>query len=137
MAAIVGTKGSIAFGGVPGPTDLASGGTNAVTCFRWTLNIVGETHDITPFHATNNYRKFVRGLYTANGTAEGYLDSGEAHDLTPYQTPTASHEFVLTASSGRTYTFNGFITGFNITVEATGLNRYTATFIASDDIDEV
>jgi hypothetical protein len=148
MAAIVGTRGIVSFGtDAEGTTadDFQTGGApveaeHALLAYRWTMNLVGETFDVTTFHDSDNFRKSIRGEYTATGTVEGFLASDVPHDLTPYQTPTALSSFVLTVQpfgvTDHTYSFDGFITGMNVTVDAHGVNRYTATFESTGEIAE-
>jgi hypothetical protein len=138
MAAVTGSTGLISFGASPGPADLLLAGGNALLAFRWTLNITGELHDVTPFNVANAdllHRVKIRGHHSASGTAEGYHDGATVHDLLPYQSSTATSAFVLTTNDPGTtaqiYSFSGFITGFNITVDAFGPNRWTATFESS------
>lgn len=143
MAAIVGTTGVVSFGGdaTSAPNDFETGGANgehALLAHRWTLNLVSELHDVTPFHASDNFRKSIRGQYKATGTVEGFLDDTAAHDVAVYQTPTIPSDFVLTVgqfiTTDHTYAFKGLITGFNVTSSPTEPNRFTATYESTGDI---
>lgn len=130
MAAINGTTGTISLGtAIPaGLVALAS---------RWSADLTRETADVTPFDpgaADDNARVNIGGLQTMSGTAEGFLDSAVKFVTSVFDTDGAAAEFVLTASTGRTYTFQGIVTGFSPSAEVGVPNSWTCSFVSDGPI---
>lgn len=106
---------------------------------RWSLSIAREEHDTTTFGVTTNFREFKGGLASFTGRCEAYLDTGESLLMSPLevedQAPTAT--FVMTATTGRTYTFSALITGVDLGIDKGAHSSFTFTFRGSGQIAEL
>lgn len=100
---------------------------------RWSMTVTREEHDTTTFNVTDNYRTFVGGMASFTGRMEGYLASGESLDFIDLQNEdqAAVATCVLTAFTGRTYTFAGLITGADVGVDKGGTATFSLTFRGS------
>lgn len=129
MAAITGV-----LGGVTIPS--GAGGVTA-NIFEWSANTPRDIHDATTFDSDTNARTKVGGMYDLKGTCQAYMDDGGLPILTHIQTANAPPvaAFVLTAHTGKTYTFPGIISDIgNVVQKAQGLSVVTLTFESSGDI---
>lgn len=90
----------------------------------WSANWVREDFDSTVFGATA--RATLTGLHKMTGSIEGFVDSATAFSMTDFVKD--STDFVLTSSTGRTYTFQGVLSNFSPTSEVGQLVRWTAAF---------
>lgn len=130
---ISGVKGSVTI-----PTTPLAFTTTAVNdqIIRWSMSIAREEHDTTTFGVSNNFRTFVGGMASFTGRCEGYLASGESVNIVLLQVedqaPTA--DFVMTAATGRTYTFAAIITGIDLGIDKGGHSTFTFTFRGSSNI---
>ena len=130
---ISGVKGSVT---IP-TTPLAFTSTAINTrVIRWSISIAREEHDTTTFNVSNNFRTFVGGMASFTGRCEGYLDSGESVNVALLevedQAPTAT--FVMTATTGRTYTFAALITGIDLGIDKGAHSALSFTFRGSSNI---
>ena len=120
----------------PEATTIGSG--TALLCNRMTLRISAPIHDVTPFNPTANAKVYVRGRYTINGTASGFLDKDAAQFvITAFATPDATPgTFVITVSeeSGtddQIFTFTGILENFSPSQEQGQPATWSATFRAT------
>lgn len=132
MAAVTGIKGNISFAG---QSDLTGGsGANQILANKWSSSKDRDTHDVTPFNAPSNARKNIGGLHVMTGTMEGFLDAAIGPDISHMTEDEIPAEFVLTATTGRTYTFNGILSNFSSNVDAQSPNTWSASFISDGPI---
>lgn len=127
---ISGVKGSVT---IP-VAALQFGASDAVDTrvIRWSMSIVREEHDTTTFEVTDNFRTFRGGMASFTGRCEGYLDSDVGLDVTQLETEDqAPAQFLLTAFTGRIYTFNAFITGVDLGVDKGAHSAMSFTFRGS------
>lgn len=130
---ISGVKGSITIN--TGLIQFGSSSNVTSRVLRWSLSIAREEHDTTAFGISNNMRTFVGGMASFTGRCEGYLDDTESLDVTQLENEDqAAAEFVLTATTGRTYTFNGIITGVDMGIEKGAHSSFSLTFRGSGAI---
>ena len=102
---------------------------------RWSMSIAREEHDTTTFNVSNNFRTFVGGMASFTGRCEGYLDGTEGLDVTQLETEDqAAASFVMTATTGRTYTFNALITGVDLGIDKGAHSSMSFTFRGSGPI---
>jgi len=95
---------------------------------RWSLDMSMETTDATAFSPTSNARVRLPGLSAHSGSAEGLLDSTSTwNEADTFDTPLLCG-FVLTAVSGQTYEFDGYITGFSASVGVGETATWSCTF---------
>ncbi len=128
MAKLTGATGSIT---IP---DAAGGQDHLVTA--WRGNLTREIHDGTTFDDAGNARRKIGGAYHITGSCDAWLDDtdppliGTMDDVDG--APTTG--FILTATTGRTYTFDGIISDIAPSVEKVGQARVTITFESSGDV---
>jgi hypothetical protein len=115
MAAIMGITGSIS----------ATGDNVMLLTKAWSFDWTREIHDASTF-AGGEYDVTLPGLHGLSGRAEGWLDDTTAISLASFKTDGLT--FVLTASSGRTYTFAGIFSNFSPTSELNAVNSWSASF---------
>jgi hypothetical protein len=109
--------------------------TGAFHLNKWVLNTDREIHDISSWINATNAREKIGGMYEGNGSFEGFLSSGVAAVLTQMETEnSAGGEFVCTATTGRTYTFDGIISNYTFGSEKVGLNTISGTFVLNGAI---
>ncbi len=132
MAAIAGIKGAIQF---PQASDLTGGsGAHQVQASRWSASIDRDVFDASPFDPTSLAKVSVPGLHVMTGTIEGFLDDTTGHDYTHFQDTAATASMVLTATTGRTYTFTGIISNWSASADSQGVNTYSCSFQSSGAI---
>jgi len=123
MAVHTGTTGAI--------TVIPAAGSDFVAALhpnRWSLDMGMETVEATAFSPTSNARTRLPGLSAHSGSAEGLLDSTSTWNETDtFNTPLLCG-FLLTATTGQTYTFSGWITGFSPSVGVGETATWTCTF---------
>lgn len=105
----------------------------------WTLNMTQDALETTTWDNASNAREYIGGLATGTGSATVLFDSAiKLHTanavLVISEENKAAAEFVLTATSGRTYTFDGLISRFSIESSKAGLYQGTIDFQVSDDV---
>lgn len=135
MAAVNGIKGAISFAG---QSDLVAGQANALLANKWSGSYDRDVHDVTPFLPDGNARVHVGGLHSFSGTMEGFLDGSTAPSMTHMTNDEVPAEFILTAHSGNTkkFTFNGIMSNFSPSVDAQGVNTWSASFTSSGPVTE-
>lgn len=108
MAAINGNTGSVSI--------QVSGGEVFFHANKWGLDWPLEMQDITEFASVDGYKEMTPGLGKATGTASGfYQDSAGSEVALDHSDIIADGaSFILTASTGRTYTFTGNILTLNL-----------------------
>lgn len=118
MAAIVGNTGTVSIQPSGGGTE------QLLNLFQWGGNWVREDFDSSIF--TASAVAITPGLHKMTGTCEGFTDDTTALNLA---TALADGlDFVLTSSTGRTYTFDGILTDISPLSEVGQLARFTASF---------
>ena len=128
MAAIIGIKGNVSFAD---QSDLFGGsGANQVLANKWSGSIDRDTHDVTPFNAPSSARKNIGGLHVMTGNMEGFLDSATGPDISHMTSDKVPAAFVLTATTGKTYGFNGILSNWSTNVDAGSPNTWSASFIS-------
>lgn len=90
----------------------------------WSLDWPLEAHDVTEFASTEGYQDTAMGLGQAAGSASGwYQDAGGSEvALNHTHLITDGAAFIMTASTGRTWTFTG-----NILTASLGSEKGVAT----------
>ena len=127
MGAISGVTGTIA---IPAGMGAAS----ALVVVSWRATITRDIFDITSFANAFNAKESMAGMYDLKGTCEGFLGSAATlYATTAFTTADQAPVtgFVLTASTGRTFTFDGLISKFSPTVDKRGMNRFSLDFESS------
>lgn len=119
-----GTKGSITI--THNVTDLVG----SLNTSSWSTDAAMTTGEATPFSPTKNARTVVPGISSYSGQASGFLDDTASFDVTktfddPY---TYGVAVVMTATTGRTYTGAGFITGFHAETAPGEAPTWSCTF---------
>ncbi len=118
--------------GVKGTVNLPSGydqTTGNIHCFGWSLNLTQDQVETTAWDGGgSNPRTFVGGMTTGTGSCDVFYDSALTitSDLLTENKGAAS--FVLTAHTGRTYTFNGLVTGINVESSKVGMFQGSLDF---------
>lgn len=130
MAAITGTTGTMS---ATTGADFGDSG-NIALIARWSMDIRRDVHDVTTFATSGNGKAKLGGMYDATGTLEGFLDGTTPFAITAFAADKAPTAIVLTASTGRTYSFSALVSNWNVSVTAAGVNAFTATFESSGDI---
>lgn len=109
--------------GLTGDATIPSGeaGTE-VALFRWSADVAQEIFDGTTFDDTGGSRRKIGGAHDLKGTAEGYCGDTTIPTLGKLITSgtTGTADFVLTSSTGDTYTFTGIVSNVNTVVEKVG-----------------
>ena len=113
MAAITGTTGNIT-----GST------TVIINPFRWSADWIREQHNASVFG--DEWDTMTVGLHHLSGEAEGWHDDTTAISTANFKTDAVA--FVLTASTGRTYSFSGNFTSFEVTSATGELVRWRCSF---------
>ena len=132
MAAVNGIKGNISFAG---QSDLTGGsGAHQILANKWSGSIDRDVHDVTPFDPASTARVHIGGLHSMSGTMEGFLDSSTGADISHMTADEAPAAFLMTATTGRTYSFNGILSNWSPSVDAQGVNTWSASFTSSGAI---
>jgi hypothetical protein len=105
--------------------------------FEWTADVNADDFQYSAFADGLSGKSTILGKHLLRGQCQGLTDDTTA--MTTFETSMthgqASAEFVLTASSGSTWTFNGHITGVSSRVNhSQGLNTYTIRFVSDGAI---
>jgi len=127
MAAVNGILGSLTFAGA---TDLVGAAAHSVLANKWSASFDRDSHDVTPFSPTGAARKHIGGLHSMSGSIEGFLDGTTAHDISHMTSDDAPAAFVLTATTGRTYSFNGILTNWSVTIDVQGVSTWSGSFVS-------
>lgn len=130
MAAVNGIKGAISFAGA---SDLASGA-HAILANKWSGSIDRDTHDVTRYSPEKNARQHIGGLHSMSGSMSGFLDDTTKHDLGHMTGDDAPAAFVLTATTGRLYSFNGILSNWSVDSDVQGVCTWSCTFISDGEI---
>lgn len=135
MATLTGIGGTVTLQGLEG----APGSQFHV--FEWTLDLQREVFDDTNFDSSGNVdenaRTKVGGMYHGVGRVRATAAKDEAFDLADFQTSHAgpsTGNFVLTAATGRAYTFKGMIANINVAVAKRDRVFYDISFNTSGDV---
>lgn len=107
---------------------------------RWDAEIAGELFDATTWENQTNHPESIRGLHDLKGSCEAIFDG----DATPVLTHMQTEDAVATAGfalymigSTRGYTFAGFLSNIDITVEKRGQAIVVMSFESSGAITRV
>lgn len=127
MAAENGNTGSVSI--------QVSGGEVFFHANAWTLDWDHEMHDVTEFASTAGYKDMIPGLTKATGTASGWYQDSSGAEVALDHSDLVSDgaAFVLTASTGNTWTFTGNILSFNLESEKGVPTPWSCTFEAIVD----
>ena len=68
------------------------------------------------------------------GSMEGFLDSAAGPDISHMTDDEVPAAFVMTATTGRTYSFNGILSNFSPNVDSGAPNTWSASFISDGPI---
>jgi predicted secreted protein len=126
MAAITGSAGSVSL-------DEGASGEIFLHVDRFSMDAPREMHDITDFDTVTGWSDMTPGLVKWTGTLEGFYQDAAEDALVATELNTDTADMVLTASTGRTYTWSGVVTirDVNFTTETGVPNRWTAAFTAN------
>jgi len=125
------------FSGKSGAVTLDAGGAGADVIFfhisGWTMDWSREDHVITDFDSTEGWDDVTVGLAKITGTLEGFYQDAAEAALDEADLILDGMDMVLTAKSGKTFTFSACVDlrNFNLTSEVGVPNRWTASFVAN------
>jgi predicted secreted protein len=141
MAIVSGVLGTITLNKASTGLNAAGQSTSNLHVSGWTLNLSQDMLEVTSWDNASNAREYIGGMSTGTGTATVLYDSGQAIDHASTGNITVLNEenkapasFVLTATTARTYTFDGLVSGFSITSEKAGLYQGTVDIQVSSDV---
>jgi hypothetical protein len=107
--------------------------------FEFTASVDQDIVDDSNFEGADNWKTTVGLMHHLTGTCRGTIMAGTGAELgiadfaTVNAQPTAG--FVLTADTGRTYTFAAIISNINVVVAKTDRCFCTLSFESSGDIE--
>lgn len=123
-------RGTMPTPGIPDAGSITIGGSGYTSNINeWSLDIRGESFDVTDFTASARWRKFTPGLYSWSGTYGGFLDTTNALVLPGAH---ATCYFVI----GVNRRFNGDIitTGIGVAAQPTSPNTIAYTFVGDGTV---
>ncbi len=122
MAVIEGFDGNLTWGSI-----VDSDGFNTHT---WSLDVVGDQHDITDFISTG-FRKFNTGLKSWTGTVELYTDNSNFIDVDDVGTEATIR---LHINSSRVLTGKAIVSGWHPTVTVDAVETQTLDIQGTSDL---
>ncbi len=132
MAIVSGVLGSVTL-----PTGYGTPTSN-LHALGWRLSLSTDVLDTTSWTSSTNSRTYVQGLATGTGSVDIFYDDtenlGVAGALGIASEGNSPVAFVLTAHTGRTWSFNGLITGISAESSKAGLYQGTLDFQVSGDV---
>ncbi len=141
MAVVTGILGTISLNEATTGLRILGDSTSNLHVSGWTLNLTQDALETTTWDNAVNAREYVGGLSTGTGSATVLFDSTNAIVKNSTNNTTvlaefnvAAASFVLTATTSRTYTFNGNVSGFSIESSKAGLYQGTVEFQVSGDV---
>lgn len=126
MAVLTGTTGDVTITGSDGVTAFI---------FQWSADVTREIFDASSFDTANNSREKIGGPMQLVGSCQAHC-AGTTPTLTDMQTDdfAGTAGFVLSPSTGETWTFKGIISGISMTVEKNGQAIITMNFESTGTI---
>lgn len=123
MAAINGSTGSVS---------IKVGGDEVfLHANQWSGDWPIEMHEVTAFDSTPGYDDMTPGLGEFSGSVSGWYQDAAEDPLDHSDIITDGAAFILTASTGRTYTFTGNLLSLNLESEKGVPTPWSATFKAT------
>ncbi len=121
-----------AINGVTGSVSLVEGGSGEILLHVDRFSMLGprEMHVVTTFDSADGWDDQTAGLVKWTGTLEGFYQDAEGDALVASEIQTDTATLVLTASTGRTYTWssNAVIRDLDFNVGVGVPGRWTAAF---------